>query len=135
MPNPPDAHVRAFLRNIADDPTRRLCEAARETVLRAVPHAVERLRPGWQLIGYDAPKYFAFIAVTRGQVRLGFEWGVMLTDPTQLLQGAGSQVRHVVLGSVADATADELIALVRRAAEIVPPGRLPNSARAPRGST
>ena len=38
----------------------------RVLVMRATPNAVERLRPGWRLIGYDLPNgkrlsYFAWI--------------------------------------------------------------------------
>ena len=41
----------------------RLCAVVRE----AVPDAIERVRPGWRLIGYDVPvgkrtRYFAFVA-------------------------------------------------------------------------
>lgn len=41
--------------------TRRLVEAARKRIAKNVPHATERLRAGWGLIGYNAPSYFAFI--------------------------------------------------------------------------
>jgi hypothetical protein len=65
----------------------RLAEAARRAVRAAVPEAVERLRPGWLLVGYDAPGYFACVAPQPDRVRIGFEWGILLPDPRGLLEG------------------------------------------------
>ncbi len=39
----------------------RLAQGARERILEVVPHASEKLRAGWGLIGYNAPAYFAFM--------------------------------------------------------------------------
>ena len=41
---------------------RRLAHDARKRIMSVVPHAAERLRAGWGLVGYNAPAYFAFIA-------------------------------------------------------------------------
>jgi hypothetical protein len=102
---------------------RRLAEAARKRILVVVPEATEKLRPGWSLIGYNAPAYFAFILPTRYQVRIGFEWGVMLPDPKGLLEGDGSQVRYFTLGTAAALRSPELSAFLRAAAAIRPPPR------------
>jgi hypothetical protein len=120
---PLDIEVQTFLRGVTSVRTRRLAEAARATVLEAVPHAIERLRPGWRLIGYDAPAYFAFISVAPDHVEIGFEWGVMLTDPSRLLEGTGTQVRYVTIRSSAALRSPALRALIRQAAAIVPPRR------------
>jgi Domain of unknown function (DU1801) len=83
----------------------------RSLVLRAVPDASERVRPGWQLIGYDAPQdlpsadvpapatrparrrlrqaYFAYIAPEQHHIHLGFEYGWAMRDPDRRLEGAG----------------------------------------------
>lgn len=109
---------------VAAPPTvRALAEAARRLVIAVVPPAVERLRPGWGLIGYNAPAYFAFIAVDRDAIRIGFEWGVLLPDPTGLLEGAGSQVRHVTVRSAATLADPALASLVLAASRLVPPRR------------
>src|SRR5512145_2804729 len=76
-----------------------LVQAARRRVLEAVPHASERLRAGWGLLGYDAPRFFAFVAPMKDHVRIGFARGVLLEDPGGLLEGDGSQVRHVAIRS------------------------------------
>ena len=102
---------------------RRLTEAARRRILRVVPEAVEKLRPGWGLIGYNAPAYFAFIAPGRDAVRIGFEWGVMLSDPNRLLEGGGSQVRYVTVRSSRDLGSLAVAELLRAAAAIRPPPR------------
>ncbi len=81
---------------------RRLAEAARRCIRTAVPYATERVRPGWRLIGYNAPAYFAFVAPERDHVRIGFEWGVMLSDPSRLLEGSASQVRYVSIRTLKD---------------------------------
>lgn len=108
--------------------TRRLVLGARKRISTAVPHATERFRPGWGLIGYNAPKYFAFVVVERGLVRVGFEWGVLLDDWAELLQGDGRQVRYVDVHSSADLKAPALTALLQQAAALKPPGR-PKSSR------
>jgi hypothetical protein len=74
----------------------RLCEV----VLAAVPDAIERVRIGWRLIGYDVPigkrsRYFAFVAPEQEHVHLGFEYGVWMTDPDQLLRGSELNLKRV----------------------------------------
>src|SRR5688572_27373841 len=101
MRRPDDVSVSEFLSGF-DPRLRRLAGAARKRILTAVPHATERVRLGWRLIGYDAPAYFAFISLEGNSVRIGFEWGVMLTDPSGLLEGTGTQVRYVMIRSASD---------------------------------
>ena len=72
----------------------------RAVVRRAVPDAIERVRTGWRLIGYDVPvgkrsRYFAFVAPEVEHVHLGFEYGVWMTDPDNLLSGAHLELRKV----------------------------------------
>jgi hypothetical protein len=93
-----------------------LATATRRRIISLVPHAVGRLRPGWGLIGYSAPKYFAFVVPVKGGVRLGFEWGVRLDDPAKLLEGDGSQVRFVTITRPSQLRRRELAQLISRAA-------------------
>ena len=95
---------------------RKLAEAARKRILRVVPDATERLRPGWGLIGYNAPAYFAFILPYEQHVRIGFEWGVALPDPSGLLEGDGKQVRYVTVRSIKDLRRPALADLLAAAA-------------------
>lgn len=77
-----------------------LAEELRAVVRRAVPDAVERVRPGWRLIGYEVPvgrrpRYFGFVAPEAAHVHLGFEYGIWMADPHNLLRGAHLKLRKV----------------------------------------
>lgn len=79
---------------------RRAVERLRAVVKRAVPDAIERVRPGWGLIGYDVPvgkrtRYFAFVWPEPEHAHLGFEYGILMNDPENLLQGAHIKLRKV----------------------------------------
>jgi hypothetical protein len=79
---------------------RERAEVLRTIVRRAVPDAIERVRPGWQLIGYDLPigrrtAYFAFIGPEPIHVHLGFEHGVAMADPQRVLEGAHLKLKKV----------------------------------------
>jgi hypothetical protein len=69
-------------------------------VRRAAPDAIERVRSGWRLIGYDLPvgrrtAYFAFVAPEPLHVHLGFEHGIFMADPDRILEGAHLKLRRV----------------------------------------
>lgn len=75
-------------------------ETLRGIVKRTIPDAIERLRPGWRLIGYDVrvgrrSHYFAYVAPEREHVHLGFEYGAWMADPDHLLEGAHLSLREV----------------------------------------
>lgn len=78
----------------------------RELVIEAVPGAVERLRPGWRLIGYDLPlarrgTYFAWVWPEQEHVHVGWEVGTLMADPRGLLRGAHlglKKVRYLTYG-------------------------------------
>lgn len=99
-PLPPEAFLAGY-----PEPMREIGEWLRSVVRRAVPDAIERVRPGWRLIGYDLPvtqrrsAYFSFIAPEPIHIHLGFEHGILMRDPRGLLAGAGitRQVRWVTL--------------------------------------
>jgi hypothetical protein len=112
-----------------------VANALRRLVKRAVPKAIERVRPGWGLIGYDVPvgrqtRYFAFVWPEPEHVHLGFEHGVLMEDPDGLLQGAGvtKQVRWLTLTAIGHIppTAEEL---VREAARVAVMSRSERLAR------
>lgn len=89
-PIPPESLLAAV-----PPPMRTIAQALRGVVRAAVPDAVERVRPGWRLIGYDVPvgarrtAYFCFVLPEPRHVHLGFENGVLMSDPDGILQGAG----------------------------------------------
>jgi hypothetical protein len=114
-PLPPEAFLAGY-----PGPMREIAEALRAVVRRAVPQAIERVRPGWRLIGYDLPVgrrsvYFCYVAPEPEHVHLGFEQGVVMDDPDGVLLGAGvtRQVRWLTLrqGDRIDAPAFEALVL------------------------
>lgn len=58
---------------------------------------------------------FAYVAVFRAHVNLGFFQGASLDDPARLLQGTGKRMRHVKLKPGASVDPAALEALVRAA--------------------
>ena len=66
----------------------------RSIVREAVPEAIERVRPGWRLIGYDLPvgrrsAMFAWVWLEPEHVHLGFPHGVHMDDPDRVMKGRG----------------------------------------------
>ena len=124
---PADVFLAGFpegIRATADD--------LRALVKRAVPGVVERVRPGWRLIGYEVPlgrrsRYFAFVAPESEHVHLGFEYGVWMADPDGLLQGAHPKlrkVRYVTYRPGQTIPRRALVGLTREAARIAAMSRL-----------
>jgi hypothetical protein len=94
-PIPPELFLSGFPPGI-----QAAAERLRAVVAEAVPEAIERVRTGWRLIGYDIPvgtrtRYFAFVAPEVEHVHLGFAYGVWMTDPDGLLRGAHLNLRKV----------------------------------------
>jgi hypothetical protein len=98
----------------------------RELVLEAVPTAVERLRPGWRLIGYDLPitrhgTYFAWVWPEQEHVHVGWQVGTLMADPRGLLRGAHlklKKVRYLTYGPGDRIVAGLVVDFARDAARI-----------------
>src|SRR5687768_13654713 len=94
-PIPPELFLSGYPPEIRD-----LAEHLRGAVFEAVPDAIERVRTGWRLIGYDVPvgrrtRYFAFVAPEPKHAHLGFEYGAWMADPDDLLLGAHLDLKKV----------------------------------------
>jgi hypothetical protein len=92
---PPDLFLSGYPDEIRD-----IAERLRDVVREAVPEAVERVRTGWRLIGYDVPvgrrtRYFAFVAPEPKHVHLGWEAGIWMSDPEGILRGANLNLKKV----------------------------------------
>ena len=106
-------------------PMRAIAERLREVVRIAVPDAIERVRLGWHLIGYDVPlgkrhAYFAFVAPENEHVHLGFEHGWAMQDRHGLLEGAGitKQVRWLKFFDAAEIDVERCVELIRESARV-----------------
>jgi hypothetical protein len=105
---------------------RETADKLRAVVRKAVPDAIERVRPGWRLIGYDIPvgrrtRYFAFVWPDPEHAHLGFEYGIWLADPDGRLRGAHlklRKVRYVTYGPGDRIPESQLIDFTREAARL-----------------
>ena len=92
---PPEALLADYPADIREG-----AETLRAIVRRIVPDAIERVRGGWRLIGYEVPigrrsRYFAYIAPEPIHLHLGFEYGAWMADPDRRLEGAHLKLRKV----------------------------------------
>jgi hypothetical protein len=122
--------VELFLADFPE-PIQELAAALRVVVREALPEVIERVRPGWRIIGYDVPlgrrsSYFAWIMAESVHVHLGFRFGVLMDDPAGLLGGDAKLGRWTTWrpGDVVDV--DALRPLVLEGARV---GRLRSSER------
>lgn len=111
----------AFLANYSSD-VQAIASALRQLVKATISNVQERVALGWQLVGYrvpDGPRshYFCFVAPQAGEVRLGFEYGVLLSDQSQL-EGDGNQVRYVSVRSLNEIDPQGLGYLIAEAATV-----------------
>jgi hypothetical protein len=117
--------IEAFLEPYPE-PIRIAAERLRRLVRQAEPDAIERVREGWRIIGYDVPvgrrtRYFGWIGPEPKHVHIGFEHGVLLTDPKHRLQGAHlrlKKVRYLTFTSPDQIDEPEVLAFVREAVGI-----------------
>lgn len=103
--------------------SRSIAQALRELVKSQVPDVQEAVYSGWNLIGYRASLgrrnvYFAYIAPTADEVSLGFEYGILIRDPQQLLEGDGNQVRKIHFVSMDQINPEKIAPLISQALEV-----------------
>ena len=86
---PPEALLAGY-----PEPMAAIAQDLRSIVRSVLPDAIERVRSGWRLIGYDVPVgrrmvFTCWIGVETKHVHLGFERGVLMADPGRVLEGEG----------------------------------------------
>ncbi|MFD8079648.1 DUF1801 domain-containing protein [Streptomyces sp. NPDC059718] len=86
----------------------------RSLVKSAVPDASEKVWPGWHGIGYRHPEvgYICGIFPHKRIVKLFFEHGDDLPDPSHILTGTGRRGRSVVIDQPDQVPADQIIDLI-----------------------
>jgi hypothetical protein len=120
-PFPPELLLEGYSPGI-----RASAERLRAVVREAVPDAIERVRIGWRLIGYDVPvgkgtRYFAMVWPEPEHVHLGFEYGAWMDDPAGILRGAEirlKKVRFVTFGPGEPIPESTLIGYTRQAVDL-----------------
>jgi hypothetical protein len=117
--------IEAFLESYPE-PIRTAAEQLRRLVREVEPGAIERVREGWRIIGYDIPvgrrtRYFAWIGPEPKHVHIGFQHGVLMADPRRRLRGAHlrlKNVRYLTFTSVDQIDDREIVDFVREAVRI-----------------
>lgn len=107
------------------EPLAEIAEQLRVIVRTAVPEAIEAVRPGWRLIGYDLPvgrrtTFFAWIWPEPGHVHLGWPQGILMADPSRKLRGAGitKRARWLTFKAGDQISADQCAEFMHEAARI-----------------
>jgi hypothetical protein len=121
-PVPPELFLSGYSTEI-----RELAESLRDVVCEAAPEALERVRTGWRLIGYDLPvgrrtRYFAWVWPEPEHVHLGWQTGIWMSDPDGILRGAHLQlkkVRYVTFRPGEAVPAETLVRYTQEAAAIL----------------
>lgn len=106
---------------------RDVAEALRQLVKATLPEAIEGVREGWRLIGYDVPvrrgtRFCAWVWPEFEHVHLGFEHGVLLDDPERVLRGAElrlKRVRYLTFSSLDQIDPQRCAEFLRGAARLV----------------
>jgi hypothetical protein len=135
MPNPGNRSAKidpmdemppeALIEDVAP-PLQEVARELRRIVRRAAPHAVERVRPRWRLIGYDVAigrrtAFFAWVWPEQEHVHLGFPQGWAMRDPAAARmhgRGVTKRVRWLTYGSIDEVDEQVCAALLREALEI-----------------
>ncbi len=96
---------------------RRIAARLRKLIRAAAPEALEVAYPGWHAIGYRDPGcgYFCGIFPFEDHVKLVFEFGVLLDDPFNVLEGEGKQVRQLTYRSAKDIQTEHLNFFIEQA--------------------
>ena len=117
---PPEALLDGYPEPIID-----LGEGLRALVRATVPGAIEAVRAGWRVIGYDLPlgrrtPFFAWIMPQAAHIHLGFPQGVLIDDPGGQLGGVGEtkRARWLTLEPGQPVPVAEYARFVREAARI-----------------
>jgi hypothetical protein len=104
---------------------REITEYARDLVRSTFPDASEKVYTGWKLIGYRLPdgkksRYFCCIVPQKKEndVLLGFEYGIAMQDPKNLMEGKGTKVRFVRIKKRSQYSDADLIWLIEEGAKV-----------------
>ena len=101
-----------------------LLQALRKRVKQILPDVEECVYPGWQIIGYRVHQgkrsaYMGYLNAHEDFMTIGFKYGALLPDPTQLLEDDNlKHVRFVTIRHLRDADNPALASLIEQAADI-----------------
>jgi len=104
----------------SSEATQQIARELRELIATVYPDVVEVPWPKQHVIGYGVgPKkmseHFCYIGAHSEHVNLGFNYGAVLADPDQMLEGAGKKFRHVKILDLKSLQQPEVRSLIERA--------------------
>ncbi len=104
----------------SEEALRPIAARLREIVLGIHPEAVEVVRLGDRAATYGlGPKKmsegYCYVLPYKSWVNLGFYMGAVLPDPSGLLEGTGTKLRHIKVRTLDEAEAPEIDELIRSA--------------------
>ncbi len=106
--------VTSFINDAASD-QRKFLLALRDLIEQTVPNAVETFK--WSRPVYATEKNFCYLAVAKKYVTLGFTNFEKITDPHNLLEGTGKQMRHIKIKSMEELDTEMLATMIADAAQ------------------
>ena len=101
-----------------------LAHALRQRVKQIVPTVEERTYTGWQIIGLrvhhgNRSAQMGYLNAHENFMTIGFQFGALLPDPTQLLEDENlKRVRFVTLRHLKDIQNPALANLIEQAADV-----------------
>lgn len=124
-----DQQLRQFSKILPSYPEaiQKIALAVREKIYKILPKVVEVVWVRQKTAGYGTgPKknseHFCWIQLAKSHVNLGFNYGVEINDPSNLLEGTGKKFRHVKIRKIEDLNSKDIEALIRFATTFkVPP--------------
>lgn len=115
----PDEFVKKF-----SPPQQELVNALRALVKKTLPNVIEGVNAGWGLLAYRIPvgsksAYWGWIGADGDHAHLGFEYGILLSDPKKLLQGEPlHQVRFLTIRNTREIRKRDFARLMREASAL-----------------
>ncbi len=106
-------------------PVADLAREARRLIHDVMPAVVEVAWPRQQIIGFGIgprkmSEQFAYVAVFKNRINLGFYYGADLPDPDGLLEGTGKLLRHIKVSEVEQLRSPAVRRLLEEASRYFP---------------
>lgn len=94
---------------------RPILDRLRSLILATVPNAKEEIK--WSRPCYSTnERLFCYLHTSKGHATLGFQNGASMSDPKNLLEGDGKDMRHIKLRSLNDLDEPTLCSMLAEAA-------------------
>jgi hypothetical protein len=107
-----NVHVDHFIFT-APSEYRVILNLLRDIIANTVPDIKEEFK--WNMPVYRAKKLCCYISTHKDHINLGFYKGTTLSDPDQLLEGTGKDLRHYKIRTLKDVKKKNIAAWLKEA--------------------